>query len=94
LPARISFVAHRNDPKDNRMPKRRCRFCSVELDRVAIAGGGKVLFCATCDAVGDDNEVTGGARLWPAGWATLAGHKRNQGVRIKVRYSGKKSLTA
>lgn len=72
------------------MPKRRgCPLCMVELERVAIAGGSAVMFCAACDAFGDERYVAAGARLWPAGWARPAIGKRHQGFRIKIKNKGK-----
>lgn len=72
------------------MGKRRgCPLCMLEMNRVAIAGGGEVMFCAMCDAFGDERHVAAGARLWPAGWARAAIGKRNQGSRIKVKKLGK-----
>ena len=40
-----------------------CRVCLIEMESIALANGGTVLFCAACDTMGD--EAT-----WPAAPAT------------------------
>jgi hypothetical protein len=52
------------------MPKLRgCRVCFTDLQEIALAGGGVVLFCAACDAMADERHHAGGGRPWPAGMA-------------------------
>jgi hypothetical protein len=49
-----------------------CRLCAVELERVALADGSVAVFCATCDMIGVEHEVTLGGPMWTAGMASLS----------------------
>jgi hypothetical protein len=77
---------------------RGCRVCFVELQEIALAGGGAVLFCATCDVMADERHHAGGRSHWPAGMARrplkLVVNRPKSAVMKKVLPSGKKSLTA
>ena len=75
-----------------------CRFCFVELETIALAGGSAVLFCAHCDTMADEHHHAGGARHWPAGMGRkplkLVVNRPKSAIVKKISYQGKKSLTA
>ncbi len=77
---------------------RGCRTCHVELDTIALADGGAVLFCATCDMIADEPHLAGGGRPWSAGMARkplklVVNRPKSWSVK-KITSTGKKSLTA
>jgi hypothetical protein len=75
-----------------------CRICFIELQRIELANGSAMLFCAACDTLGDERHVTAGVRLEPAGMARkplkLVVNRPKNAPRIKFRIPGRKSLTA
>lgn len=77
---------------------RGCRGCFVELQEIALSGGGVALFCATCDTMADEAHHAAGRRAWPAGMARkplkLVVDRPRTVVLKKILHSGKKSLTA
>ena len=77
---------------------RGCRTCFVELEEIALANGGVVLFCATCDAMADLSHHAGGRRPWTAGMARqplkLVVSRPKTAIVKKFSYAGKKSVTA
>ena len=77
---------------------RGCRVCFVELQEIALADRGAVLFCAACDVMADERHHAGGRRHWPAGMARkplkLVVDRPKSAILKKVLHSGKKSLTA
>jgi hypothetical protein len=96
------FVAHWRQlirfPEPAMARPRGCRTCLVELDVIAMADGGAVLFCAACDTMGDERHVSGGARPWPAGMGQkrlklVIDRPKSWSVK-KISIAGKKSLTA
>jgi hypothetical protein len=46
-----------------------CRYCVVELERLALADRTAVLLCVDCDLIGLEREIADGGPLWPAGLA-------------------------
>ena len=40
---------------------RGCRVCFVELEQIALADGGAVLYCAACDVMADERHHAGSA---------------------------------
>ncbi len=77
---------------------RGCRVCFVELQEIALADGGAVLFCAACDVMADERHHAGGRRHWPAGMARkplkLVVNRPKTAIVKKFSHQGKKSLTA
>ena len=77
---------------------RGCRVCFVELQEIALADGGAVLFCAACDVMADERHHAGGRRQWLAGMARkplkLVVNRPKSAILKKFSYPGKKSLTA
>lgn len=77
---------------------RGCRVCFVDLQEIALADGGVVLFCATCDTMADRRHHAGGGRPWPAGMARkplkLVVNRPRPAIVKKILQSGNKSLTA
>jgi hypothetical protein len=87
----------RNAMSRNAM-SRACRICFVELDEIALADGGAVLFCATCDTMADVRHHAAGQRAWAAGMTRkplklVVNRPRSVDVK-KVLSGGKNSLTA
>ena len=53
-----------------------CRYCRVELEAIAIAGGHATLICLDCDLIGLAHEVEHGASLHAAEQAKVRGKSR------------------
>jgi len=78
------------------MPKLRgCRTCFIDMAAIVLADGSAVWLCATCDAMGDERHVSGGARCWPAGMGRkplkLVVNRRHPAIVKKISLPGKKS---
>ena len=75
-----------------------CRTCFVELEEIALADGGAVLFCATCDTMADTRHHAAGQPAWAAGMARkplkLVVNRPQSASVKKVLSGGKNSLTA
>ena len=75
-----------------------CRVCFVELERIELANGRAMLFCATCDRLGDERHIAAGAPGEPAGMGRkplkLVVNQPRPAAMKKFSHSGKKSLTA
>jgi hypothetical protein len=75
-----------------------CRICFVEMQRIELANGGAMLFCAACDTLGDERHIVAGGRAEPAGMVRkplkLVVDRAKTPPRIKFRIPGRKSLTA
>jgi hypothetical protein len=81
----------------NAMP-RGCRLCFVELEEIALADGGAVLFCAVCDTMADTRHHAAGQSAWAAGMMRkplklVVNRPKSADVK-KILSGGKNSLTA
>ena len=80
------------------MKLRGCRTCFVEMERIVLADGSAMLFCAACDTIGEERHLVAGGRCSPAGMARkplkLVVDRPKSAIVKKISYTGKKSLTA
>ncbi|MGA7487820.1 MAG: hypothetical protein WBW74_12905 [Xanthobacteraceae bacterium] len=65
-----------------------CRFCVVEMARVALADGTAALICLDCDAIGLEHEIAGGAPMSPAGLAAAAKAEKTRHQRLRSGRGG------
>jgi hypothetical protein len=75
------------------MKQRGCRTCFVDMQRIVLADGSAMLFCAVCDTIGDERHVAAGARCAPAGMGRkplkLVVDRPKSAIVKKIPYQGK-----
>lgn len=68
-----------------------CRMCRIEMERIELANGPAMLFCAVCDTLGDEAH----SRREPAGMTRkplkLVVNRPKTVIVKKFSYAGKKS---
>jgi hypothetical protein len=79
----------RADQKGTSVRRRfHCRYCVVEMERLALADGTAVLVCVDCDLIGLEREIADGGPLWPAGLAERAREANKRRPRLLTRRGG------
>jgi hypothetical protein len=65
-----------------------CRYCVVEMERLALADGTAALVCVDCDLIGLEYEIADGGPLWPTGLAERSREAHKRRPRPRTRRGG------